>query len=396
MPQVRATDIFALYHQISQIFDRVLPHPTVGEIRASTRGNFPPVFGVESGKGTRFFPNLKRDDWIDVLCPATSVNPHPLKVLGYPQARIHKTLSEYVSLRRCLLPVVHEVMLRMCVLESCTAIETVEHCFLSCPALEEMWRSLWVPWGEFLLVALDWRLLLFTKPSDLKLEWRQRHKTLLVLWRVHTAIVFHATWRLRNDIHFRETRAKRPSTQATLSILLLSCSGDYVDRQLSSSQVENSMMKRILSQIMMTSVLVTQKIWMFRSGLRIPPAKVPPAKVPPYKLRLKQDATPFRCKARQYGLCKYLLLLTDNFTHFYELVPCDTPTSEIAVGSLLSWHNPFGVPPVWISDQRSHFKNEPVGKWIRGVCKQTEMYWAWTTKIRTTTGSNFCLWFKLI
>ncbi|KAK1946577.1 putative mannitol dehydrogenase [Phytophthora citrophthora] len=189
-----------------QIFDRVLPHPTVGEIRASTRGNFPPVFGVESGKGTRFFPNLKRDDWIDVLCPTTSVNPHPLKELGCPQAWIHKTLSEYVSLRRCLLPVVHDVMLRMvfgdlilgsrlcflktlsptvqqCVRESCTATETVEHCFLSCPALEEMWRSLWVPWSEIFSVALDWRLLLFTKPSDLKLEWRQRHKTLLILWR---------------------------------------------------------------------------------------------------------------------------------------------------------------------------------------------------------------------
>ncbi|KAK1932350.1 hypothetical protein P3T76_012344 [Phytophthora citrophthora] len=55
----------------------------------------------------------QRDDWIDVLCMTTSVNPHPLKVLGCPQARIHKTLSEYVSLRRCLLPVVHDVMLRM-------------------------------------------------------------------------------------------------------------------------------------------------------------------------------------------------------------------------------------------------------------------------------------------
>ncbi|KAK1944058.1 hypothetical protein P3T76_003970 [Phytophthora citrophthora] len=148
----------------------------------------------------------QRDDWIDVLDSTTSVNPHPLKELGCPQARIHKTLWEYVSLRRCLLPVVHDMILRkgfgdlilgsrfyflktlnptvqQCVRESCTAIETVEHCFLSCPALEEMWRSLWAPWSEFLSVALDWRLLLFTKPSDLKLEWRQRHKTLLVLWR---------------------------------------------------------------------------------------------------------------------------------------------------------------------------------------------------------------------
>ncbi|KAK1941996.1 hypothetical protein P3T76_006318 [Phytophthora citrophthora] len=204
----------------------------------------------QSGKGTRFFPNLKRDDWIDVLCPTTSVNPHPLKELGCPQARIHNTLSEYVSLRRCLLPVVHDAMLRMvfgdlilglrlyflktlnptvqkCVRESCTAIETVEHCFLSCPALEEMWRSLWASWSEILSVALDWRLLLFTKPNDLRLEWRQRHKTLLVLWRVHTAIVFHATWRLRNDIHFRETRVERPSTQAMLGFFRRHCQFIY-------------------------------------------------------------------------------------------------------------------------------------------------------------------------
>ncbi|KAK1933966.1 hypothetical protein P3T76_011726 [Phytophthora citrophthora] len=166
-----------------------------------------------SGKGTSLFPTLKRDDWIDVLYSTTSVNPHPLKELGCPQARIHNTLSEYVSLRRCLLLVVHDVMLRMvsgelilgsrlyflktlnptvqqCVREACTAIETVEHYFLLCPALEEMWRSLWAPWSEFLSAALDRRILLLTKPSDLKLEWRQRHKTLLVLWRVHTANFF--------------------------------------------------------------------------------------------------------------------------------------------------------------------------------------------------------------
>ncbi|KAK1941268.1 hypothetical protein P3T76_007134 [Phytophthora citrophthora] len=134
-------------------------------------------------------------------------------MLGCPQARIHKTLSEYVSLRRCLLPVVHDVMLRMvfgdlilgsrlyflktlnptvqqCVRESCTPIETVEHCFLSCPALEEMWRSLWVPW-------------------------------------IHTAIVFHTTWRLRNDIHFRETRVERPSTQAVLGSICRHCQFIY-------------------------------------------------------------------------------------------------------------------------------------------------------------------------
>ncbi|KAK1937098.1 hypothetical protein P3T76_009876 [Phytophthora citrophthora] len=179
----------------------------------------------QSGKGTSFFPNLKRDDWIDVIYSTSSLDVLKPEFTRY-----------YRNMYRCD-AVFSRLMLRMvffgdlilgsrlyflktlnptvqqCVRESCTAIETVEHCFLICPALEEMWRSLWAPSSEFFSVAFDWRLLLFSKPSDLKLEWRQRHKTLLVLWRVHTAIVFHATWRLRTDIHFRETTVR---TQAVL------------------------------------------------------------------------------------------------------------------------------------------------------------------------------------
>ncbi|KAK1931550.1 hypothetical protein P3T76_012879 [Phytophthora citrophthora] len=153
----------------------------VGEVRASTRGNFPPEFGVPFENGTSFFPNLKRDDCIGVLYSSTSVYSHP-KELGCHQAQIHKTLLEYTLSHTA----------QQCVRESCTAIETVELCFLSCPALNEMWRSLWAPWSEISSAALDWWLPLFLKPSDLKLEWRLGHKTLLVLWRVHTAIVFHA------------------------------------------------------------------------------------------------------------------------------------------------------------------------------------------------------------
>ncbi|OWZ14898.1 hypothetical protein PHMEG_00011545 [Phytophthora megakarya] len=74
--------------------------------------------------------------------------------LGCPPMRIHATLSRYLSLRRCLTPVVHDVLLRLvfgglivgsrlyflkalnptiqqCVRESGVAIETLEHCFFS-------------------------------------------------------------------------------------------------------------------------------------------------------------------------------------------------------------------------------------------------------------------------
>eukprot|EP00644_Phytophthora_capsici_P000758 jgi/Phyca11/108911/e_gw1.16.777.1 len=47
---------------------------------------------------------------------------------------------------------------------------------------------------------------------------------------------------------------------------------------------------------------------------RLVPCDDPPAKVPPYKLRLKQDAKPFRCKARQYGPLQSAFLKEFNQT----------------------------------------------------------------------------------
>ncbi|GMF59805.1 unnamed protein product [Phytophthora fragariaefolia] len=36
---------------------------------------------------------------------------------------------------------------------------------------------------------------------------------------------------------------------------------------------------------------------------------------------------------------KYQLVMEDNFSHFCELVPCDSPTSEVTVEGLLEWHS---------------------------------------------------------
>ncbi|EGZ11885.1 hypothetical protein PHYSODRAFT_517263 [Phytophthora sojae] len=165
---------------------------------------------------------------------------------GCPQLRIHSTLALYISLRRCLIPVVHDVMLRLlfgdlivgsrlyflkalnptvqqCVRESCVAIETLEHCFFSCPGLNDMWQSLWARWSKAFHAVLSWRLLLFPQPRDIKADWKQQHKTILLLCRVHTAIVFHATWRLRNNIHFEEAATQQPSTQGLMSSFRRHC-----------------------------------------------------------------------------------------------------------------------------------------------------------------------------
>ncbi|KAK1941991.1 hypothetical protein P3T76_006313 [Phytophthora citrophthora] len=132
---------------------------------------------------------------------------HPIIQLGCPRGRVHQTLTQVFWLRRCLVPVTHDVMMRLffgdlivgsrlifmrinnpeaqhCVRDGCDSIETLEHCFLKCPRLAQI---------------------------DIARGWREDHEILLILWKIHTAIVFHATWRLRNDIYFGETQAVAPS-----------------------------------------------------------------------------------------------------------------------------------------------------------------------------------------
>ncbi|GMF57034.1 unnamed protein product [Phytophthora fragariaefolia] len=74
----------------------------------------------------------------------------------------------------------------------------------------------------------------------------------------------------------------------------------------------------------------------------------------------------FLIVGESFGDDTYLLVLKDHATHYCELVPCATPTSAVAVASILDWHGRFGIPPIWISDQGTHFKNEVLSE----VCKR--------------------------
>jgi len=85
--------------------------------------------------------------------------------------------------------------------------------FYILPALKEMWQSLWGPWSKVFKRRLEWRLLLFPKLSDLNPDWRQHQNLLVLLWRMHTAVVFHLTWRLRNGILFGEAQTQKASVQ---------------------------------------------------------------------------------------------------------------------------------------------------------------------------------------
>jgi transposase InsO family protein len=73
-----------------------------------------------------------------------------------------------------------------------------------------------------------------------------------------------------------------------------------------------------------------------------------------------------------FGTCKYLLVMKDNFSHFCELIPCDTPISEVTVEGLLDWHSRFGIPSQWLSDNGSHFKNLVMTELCRRLkCQQS-------------------------
>ncbi|KAG4062025.1 hypothetical protein PC123_g3134 [Phytophthora cactorum] len=83
---------------------------------------------------------------------------------------------------------------------------------------------------------------------------------------------------------------------------------------------------------------------------------------------------------QSYGDSKYLLVVKDHATHYCELVVADTADSQVVTEALLAWHSRFGIPPVWISDQGSHFKNEVVAELSRRLRVQqafTPAYCPW-------------------
>lgn len=290
-------DIFLLYKQLSQVFHRVLPHPYAGGMTAAPRPAVPPLYGVQLPNQCvdnqfRFFPDLQLQDWTHLLTPAIPFVKHPMLSLGCSRMHLHQRLSRLLWLRRCLLPVVHDVMLRLyfgdiivgsrlyflkalnptiqqCIRPSCEAIETPEHCFLNCPAIKDMWQHLWTVWSQFFAAAFGWRLLLFPKPNDLTAQWRTHYKVISLLWEVHTAIVFHAIWRVRSDLHFRETQAEVPSVSSLLSSFKMHCRYIYrhaAELHLSPAAVELILRKLNLGDSILTpdTLFPRQRIWILR------------------------------------------------------------------------------------------------------------------------------------
>ena len=62
----------------------------------------------------------------------------------------------------------------------------------------------------------------------------------------------------------------------------------------------------------------------------------------------------------------YVLTITDTYSKFCELVPCEAATSANAVNALLCWFGRFGIVHYWTTDGGSHFKNSVMSA-LRGL-----------------------------
>ncbi|KAE9220733.1 hypothetical protein PF004_g13246 [Phytophthora fragariae] len=74
----------------------------------------------------------------------------------------------------------------------------------------------------------------------------------------------------------------------------------------------------------------------------------------------------------RFGDSRYILALKDQASDYCELYVADTADSSVTVEALVAWHARFEVPPTWISDQGTHFKNEVVAELSRRLRTQQE------------------------
>ncbi|GMF57946.1 unnamed protein product [Phytophthora fragariaefolia] len=88
----------------------------------------------------------------------------------------------------------------------------------------------------------------------------------------------------------------------------------------------------------------------------------------------------FLYMGESYGDSKYLLVLKDHATHFCELVVADSADSRVVVDALLDWYSRFGLPPLWVSDNGTHFKNEVISE----LCRRL--------RIQQTFTPAYCPW----
>ncbi|OWZ18757.1 hypothetical protein PHMEG_0007098 [Phytophthora megakarya] len=119
--------------------------------------------------------------------------------LGSPRERVHQTLSPIMWLQQCLVPVIHDVMLRLLFGDLIVGSRLL---FLATCNVngEKPFRS-----------ELEWKLLQFPSNRGVARRWGDDQDYLLLLWRIHTVIVFDATWRLRNGTYFGETQTMSPN-----------------------------------------------------------------------------------------------------------------------------------------------------------------------------------------
>ena len=54
-----------------------------------------------------------------------------------------------------------------------------------------------------------------------------------------------------------------------------------------------------------------------------------------------------------------ILVITDDLSHFVELIPCCKATAFVVAEEWLDWYKRFVLALNYVSDQGTHFKNQP-------------------------------------
>jgi hypothetical protein len=220
----------------------VLPRPPV------------PKCGLEIGNRTAWFPSVPTK----YLRQVTRYIPperktHPVAQFFdqaphlVPEQDALDHLAFFVDCRAFMLPVVHDVMLRLlyrglpvrykfwflqgsqpdiicCEVPECHAVETEKHLLYGCQRVHRIWSKLLPLWRTLFRSSITWPDILFS--SQAKINHPSQSKDVFhICWTVMCSIVLHHVWRTRNSWVFEQRRI--PPVEASVKQIMFAFASHF-------------------------------------------------------------------------------------------------------------------------------------------------------------------------
>jgi Reverse transcriptase (RNA-dependent DNA polymerase) len=249
-----------LYQELTSVIQALLPDEDLENYTFPVLPRVPiPKCGVEVGDKTVWFPSVptKHLRLITRFVPPER-KAHPV-VQFFDQVPNHVPdhealdhLEFFVDCRPYMLPVIHDVMLRLlyrglpvrykfwflqgtepdiicCEVPECQAVETEQHLLHSCHRVRRIWSKLLPLWRTLFGCTIGWSEILLSS----RIKTRSSHSTkgaLHICWTVMCSIVLHHIWRTRNSWVFEQR--KLPPVDASVKQILLTFASHfrYLDR----------------------------------------------------------------------------------------------------------------------------------------------------------------------